>query len=414
MQYVSVLAPPDNKLEGHIWLDGSKSISNRALIIKALCKGELPVTHLSNSDDTQILQHALQHLPPVIDVGAAGTTMRFLCAFLATQPGYWVLTGSERMKQRPIAPLTEALQQLGADISFLGQYGFPPLKIIGKPLAGGKVTMPANVSSQFISALLLIAPTLQNGLQIQLTTDVVSEPYLDMTLQLMHYFGIHYQKTAQTITIPPQAYQPKPLFVEADWSAASYYYAMAAFAGNARLLLSGLQENSLQGDSVLPQIMSTLGVQTHFTDEGILLTKLPVMLPRSFSYDFLHCPDIAQTLAVICAGLQIPAQFSGLQTLQIKETDRTAALQQELAKVNAVFTGQGNTWQLGFASGKPAQTTPLFETWHDHRMAMSFAPLSMKYANGVVIQHPDVVSKSYPLFWQHLQQLGFILNFNNE
>ncbi|OWY24959.1 3-phosphoshikimate 1-carboxyvinyltransferase [Sphingobacteriales bacterium UPWRP_1] len=414
MQYVRVLPPANNLIQGHVVLDGSKSISNRALIIRALCSQNFPLEHLSASDDTQALQAALENLPPVIDVGAAGTTMRFLCAYLAVQKGEFVLTGSERMKQRPIAPLVTALQQLGANISYTENEGFPPVKIIGQPLAGGVVTMPANISSQFISALLLIAPTLKNGMQVQLTTEVVSEPYLDMTLQLMEYFGIKYQKTAQNISILPQPYLPKPLFAEADWSAASYYYAMAAFGGKVQLHLSGLRENSLQADSALPQIMQPLGVNTRYTPAGIELTRIPVKMPDAFSYNFLHCPDIAQTLAVVCAGLHIAAQFDGLQTLQIKETDRTAALQQELAKVNVLFAQHGNAWQLGFASDTLyCSQTPVFETWHDHRMAMSFAPLAMILPGGVVIQNPGVVSKSYPLFWEHLRELGFMLNFYN-
>lgn len=413
MPYCTVLRGNET-ISGRLRLDGSKSISNRALIIQALCTEGIQLNNISTSDDTRVLANALLTKAATLDVGAAGTSMRFLTAYLATQPGEWLLTGSERMKQRPIAPLVSALQQLGANITYTEQIGFPPLRIIGQNLQGGRVQMAANISSQFLSALLLIAPALKQGLQLELTTPLVSEPYLTMTLKLMQYFGIRYQQNSSVISIAPQKYEAKELFVEADWSAASYYYALAAFAKQATIELQGLFANSLQGDSVLQELMQPLGVQTEFTPDGIILHKTSAHLPDSFTYDFLECPDIAQTLAVICAGLQVPAHFEGLSTLQIKETDRTAALQQELAKVNALFTGAGNSWQLNFANlPQNLSLSPLFSTYHDHRMAMAFATLAQILPQGVQIQNPNVVSKSYPLFWQHLSDLGFHILFHD-
>ncbi|HRI27479.1 MAG TPA: 3-phosphoshikimate 1-carboxyvinyltransferase [Chitinophagales bacterium] len=405
---LTLFAPENQVISGRLTLDGSKSISNRALIIQALCANKFAIKGLSAADDTQLLQQALQQRLATINVGAAGTTMRFLTAYLATQPGAWLLTGSERMKERPIADLVEALRQLGATITYTQNQGFPPLFIEGKPLSGGAVSMAANVSSQFLSALLLVAPTFKQGVTLRLLTSVISAPYLNMTLQLMNSFGIAYHITDNTIFMPPQSYKPQPLTIEADWSAASYYYAIAALAKEVNLYLYGLLPNSLQADSVLPQLMLPLGVNTQFLpDGGIHLTKNKVKLPDAFAYDFTNCPDIAQTLAVVCAGLQLPANMTGLDTLHIKETNRTAALQTELAKVNALFTGNNHSRNLAFAAPLPNTGMPKFATYHDHRMAMAFAALSMVFTGGIQIENPQVVSKSYPQFWQHLGQIGF-------
>ncbi len=416
-------------LSGSIRLNGSKSISNRALIIRALCerKGrhsneQLPpdlakagntsypfeINNLSNAKDSQQLAHALHHPISLVDAGAGGTTFRFLTAWLCTQPGHQTLTGSTRMQQRPIAPLVEALQQIGADIQYLGQDGFPPIRIGEFALermaaTGSHISIRADISSQFISALLLIAPTLPGGLTLHLEGPLVSASYIRMTLRLMGHFGVSTTFDNATIRVPPQQYVPKDLIVEADWSAASYYYGLAAFAKTADVTLEGLQANSIQGDSILAEMMPVLGVQTHFGTNHIRLTKpATVQLPQQFNYDFTDCPDLAQTLAVICAGLGVPGRFSGLSTLRIKETDRIAALEAELSKVNVSIS---EATQDGFTiSGKAAIQDPVFDTYDDHRMAMSLAMLGM--LRQVTIRTPEVVEKSYPSFWEDLECIG--------
>lgn len=401
-------------LKGIIKLDGSKSISNRVLLIQALCKEKFTIHNLSTSDDTQALQKALANKSEqnCIDVGAAGTTMRFLTAYFSLQKGTWTLTGSERMKQRPIGVLVKALQTLGATIEYVENTGYPPLQITGQPkLTGDKVAMTATVSSQYISALLLIAPTLANGLTINLEGQLVSRPYLEMTLRIMEYFGIQHTWIDQTIQVLPQTYQAKDFTVEADWSAASYYYAMAAMSDEVDLALEGLQSNSLQGDSVLAQLMDSLGVATTYTDKGVKLTKKKSTLTH-LTYNFISCPDIAQSVAVVCAGLGIPAHFSGLITLSIKETDRTKALQQELAKVGVDFQGDKDVWTISFPTPKVELSTypiPTIKTYHDHRMAMAFAPLAIKLPQGLQILDPMVVTKSYPIFWEDIAKIGFLI-----
>lgn len=405
-------------ITGEITLDGSKSISNRVLVIRALCGKSFPIQHLSSSDDTRAMQAALTNSKSsgeaVIDVGAAGTTMRFLTAYYATHADKTtVLTGSQRMKQRPIEVLVNALRTLGADIAYLESEGCPPLRINGKKLAGGSLSMNAGVSSQYISALLMIAPSLNNGLSITLIGDLVSRPYLEMTLNIMQQFGVSHTWQGNTISITPQTYQAKPYTVEADWSAASYYYAVAAFSQTTHLQLNGLQGRALQGDSVLIELMQQLGVQSTLNKNGVLLTKIAnAPLSKALNFNFLTCPDIAQTLAVVCAGLQVPAQFSGLITLSIKETDRTAALQTELKKIGVDFIGQGDEWTLHLADKQVLkqhiQSTSLqISTYHDHRMAMAFAPVAMVMQQAICIEDPMVVTKSYPKFWQDFATLGF-------
>lgn len=409
MKQICLHAPPDKHLSATISLDGSKSISNRLLIINALTPIGLDVKGLSTSDDTQTLVKFLKNRPSLMNVGAAGTTMRFLTAFLATHEGNFILTGSERMTERPIGILVTALKSLGANIKYLDKDGFPPLQIVGSRLKGGKVQIPANVSSQYLSALLLIAPSLENGLCLNLSTPVVSEPYLTMTLKILEHYGIIVKRPhPQTISIAAQPFQPRPLRIEADWSAASYYYALAALASTADIKLKGLFPNSLQADSVLPTLMKQFGVTTTFTEEGIHIQKTTVDLPDMFRFDFNSCPDIAQTLVVVCAALKIPAEIEGLSTLQHKETDRTAALKKELDKMGIFFKQKDNRWVLSFLKTRSNLTNiPVFDTYHDHRMAMSFAALAMIYENGVMINNPDVVTKSYPKFWSDLKTLDF-------
>ena len=397
----------DRSIAGEIQLDGSKSLSNRILIIRALSGHDFDIHHLSTSKDTVTLNKLLQQKTTVLDAGAAGTTFRFMTAFLALQQGSQTLTGSERMKQRPIGVLVDALRQLGASIDYLEKEGYPPL-MIHSPKLGftNKLNVSANISSQFISGLLMIAPVLPKGLELTLEGTIVSRPYIEMTLNLMHYFGVNHNWEGNTITIEPQKYQSKTITVEADWSAASYYYTMAAFSDELDLNLVGLYENSLQGDAVCAQIMQHFGIHTSFSKTGIHLRKQPLsgVIPP-FEWNFITCPDIAQSLAVVCGGLGIAGQFTGLETLKIKETDRIAALQHELSKVKVNFSESQEKDHFFDVEGKANLSNPVFETYEDHRMAMAFAPLGM--LGPISVEDPGVVVKSYPDYWKDIEKLGF-------
>ena len=400
----------DLNLVGRINLSGSKSISNRVLIIRALCNSHFPIERLANAKDTQLIQGLIAQQGDVYDAGAAGTTFRFMTAFLASKEGTQVLTGTERMKKRPIGVLVDALQHIGADIEYLEQPGYPPLKIKPASRLGipNTIKMPASTSSQYISALLMIAPTLPQGLSIELEGKIVSRPYIEMTLNLMEYFGVNHSWDQNTITVLPQKYQPKTFVVEADWSAASYYYAMAAFATTVDLQLDGLFENSLQGDAVLAEMMTAFGIKSTFNKSGVHLSKEKHILPAVFEWDFLKCPDLAQTLAVICAGTGVTGQFTGLETLRIKETDRIEALQNELAKVDVGFNevpDKNDYFGTHAQVNLPSINIPVFNTYEDHRMAMAFAPLGM--FGTIQVREPMVVEKSYPQYWEDLQSLGF-------
>ena len=393
-------------IKGEIDLAGSKSINNRALIIRALCEDNFPIHRMANAKDTETLQRLLASESDVLDTGPAGTTFRFMTAFLSLQEGTQVLTGSERMKQRPIGVLVEALRTLGANIEYLENDGYPPLKINSpNRLTTNQLSIPTSVSSQYISALLMIAPTLENGLKLTLTGKIVSRPYIQMTLNLMAYFGVNYDWNENVISIKPQKYQAREFTVEADWSAASYYYAIAAFANDSLdLQLNGLFAESVQGDAVVVEIGEQFGIRSVFNETGVHLTKVKNHVQKDFNYNFLECPDIAQTLAVICGGLGVKGEFSGLETLKIKETDRVAALNAELAKANVNFE------ELSFdtckVEGKAKfDSTPQFPTYEDHRMAMAFAPLAMLHE--VTIEEPKVVEKSYPDYWKDLEKLLF-------
>jgi 3-phosphoshikimate 1-carboxyvinyltransferase len=410
------VSKPDKNLQGEIVLDGSKSISNRALIIRALCGENFHIDHLSTSLDTRLLQHILASEETVLDAGAAGTTFRFLTAYLAMQDGSRILTGSERMKQRPVAPLVDALRHLGADIEYLEREGFPPLRINAqkKMNADASLKIAAGTSSQFISALAMIALVLPGGLKMELQGEIVSRPYIEMTLKLMGYFGASHAWEGNTLIIPHQPYQPRELAVEADWSAASYFYVMAAFSQTCDLRLVGLSKESLQGDAVLPVMMESFGIQTVFQGNSIVLRKSGSPVKPFFEWDFLPCPDLAQSLAVVCAGLGVQGLFSGLSTLRIKETDRIAALQNELAKVQvflsrlpARFSKKSEKEFYSVEGLAKVQGAPTFTTYEDHRMAMAFAPLAM--LGEIQIEEPGVVKKSYPAFWQDLEKLGFVI-----
>ncbi|MDO8366296.1 MAG: 3-phosphoshikimate 1-carboxyvinyltransferase [Saprospiraceae bacterium] len=409
------LSKVSRELRGTIALDGSKSISNRALIALALA-GEKPTNWLSNlstSKDTQTLVRLLEQKGSTFDAGDAGTTFRFLTAFLASQPGEQLLTGSERMLNRPVGPLVEALRELGADIQFLGKEGFPPLKIGEMMSRTRRIQVRADVSSQFLSALLLMGPYLPEGLELAPEGPLVSRPYLEMTLGIMRHFGASVDWKGESIIIEPGQYTPRPLVIESDWSAASYWYAMAAFSEDLDLTLQGLQQSSWQGDSVLANMMQRFDIQTVFEGNTLHLKKMGGISRPLFEKDFLECPDLAQTLAVVCAGLGTTGVFSGLETLSIKETDRIGALKTELAKVGvsfaklpARFSKKSPEKILYSLDGKAdLSETPRFATYGDHRMAMAFAAFAM--LGPLKIENPEVVSKSYPQFWEHLKLVGF-------
>lgn len=409
------ISKKDKDIIGEIRLDGSKSISNRVLIIQALCKENFTINALANSNDTQLMQQLLNSKEETRDAGPAGTTFRFLTAFLSLQKGSQILTGTERMKQRPIGVLVDALRELGADIDYLENEGYPPLRIneAKKLNKNQQLIISAETSSQYISALLLIAPTLPDGLELRLDGTVVSRPYIEMTLNLMEYFGVTHAWEGNVIKIEAQKYQAKEFTVEADWSAASYYYAMAVFAEKLDLQLNGLFENSVQGDAVLAKMMTKFGLQTTFNEKGVHLSKSGEPRPF-FEYDFIRCPDLAQTIFVVCGGLGVQGLFSGLATLKIKETDRIEAMKNELGKLQVWLSPLPP--QFSKKSGKTfyqiegkavVENTPIFPTYEDHRQAMAIAPLAMLGA--VEIEEPMVVKKSYPAFWEDIQKLGFLV-----
>lgn len=404
-------------VKGEIALEGSKSITNRVYMIRALSQQPFEIFNASGSDDSKTLLQLLQQKEGVLDAGHAGTTFRFLTAYLAFQPGTQILTGSERMKQRPIGPLVDALRQLGANISYVENEGYPPLEIQAPSGTGNNmVSLPGNVSSQFISALLLVAPTLPHGLEITLTNSLVSEPYLQMTLNIIHYFGITTHWHENVIRVDKQDYQSVDFMVEADWSAASYFYSIAALANEAEITLKGLFSHSWQGDSAIQSIAQSFGVNTKVTDNNTIhLSKSKGSEKVAMlEYDFLHQPDIAQTVFVMCAAHGMPALFTGLQTLKIKETDRIAAMQTELAKTNVFLSKVPQRFhskiptEMYMMEGKcHFDVMPYFETYHDHRMAMALAPLALLHPIGIM--DAAVVSKSFPGFWTALQALDFVI-----
>jgi 3-phosphoshikimate 1-carboxyvinyltransferase len=406
MQYT--IKPTTKSLKGEIALPASKSISNRALIINALAYSPLPVQNLSNSDDTRVMQKVLTSNTNKFDIGHAGTAMRFLTAFLAKIVGKWEITGSERMQQRPIKILVDALNKLGAKIEYINKEGYPPLRIWGSNLKGGKLELDGSVSSQYITALLMIAPTLEGGLELTLNNRITSASYIDLTLNLMARFGISFKWTGNVITIEEQQYKPIPYTVEADWSGASYWYELAVLANETNILLKGLELDSLQGDCVQAKWSESFGIVSTQEENGVRLTKKEVRLPEKYVQDFIENPDIAQTFAVMCVCKGIPFHFTGLETLKIKETDRIAALIDELEKLGAnlyepqpgELAWDGRLDETLFSNPEP------INTYHDHRMAMAFAPAAMATGH-IEINDPRVVTKSYPGFWDDLKKAGF-------
>jgi 3-phosphoshikimate 1-carboxyvinyltransferase len=403
MQYR--ITKPEHGTRGTIILPASKSISNRLLVINALLGNRCRISNLSESDDTAVLLHALQDSGMIKDIGLAGTAMRFLTAYLSITPGTWILTGAPRMKERPVGKLADTLVGLGAKIRYLEQPGYPPLEIKGKRLAGGTCRIDSSVSSQFVSALLMIAPCLEKGLIIELENKIVSAAYIRMTLGLMNRLGIAYEWKANVIRIAHQEYVPGTIQVEADWSAASYWYAVVCFAAGAEVRLAGLHRDSLQGDSVLPRLFDAFGVGTEFTTEGIRLFRSG-SITGSFEFDFQNNPDLVQTVVVVCGLLGIPFRMEGLETLRIKETDRVAALVAEMGKLGIRIHADPSGVAIEWDGKERVTTTPgVINTYNDHRMAMAFAPAAW-HLGEVCIDDPAVVNKSYPDFWKDLSSLG--------
>lgn len=389
-----------------IQLPASKSISNRALIINALARGTTPPCNLSDCDDTLVMIKALAENNETIDIMAAGTAMRFLTAYLSTVQGTHILTGTERMQQRPIQILVNALRELGAQIEYAGKEGFPPLRIHGTELKGNELTLKGNVSSQYISALLMIGPVLKNGLRLHLTGEIISLPYINLTLQLMKEFGAKAAWTSgNSIEVAPQPYTPVSFMVESDWSAASYWYQIAALSEQAEIELMGLFRNSYQGDSRGAEVFSRLGITTEFTHEGVLLKKSN-RLVEQLNEDFVDIPDLAQTFAVTCCLLDIPFRFTGLQSLKIKETDRIFALKTELRKLGYLLQDVQDSILIWDGERCQPEAQPVIQTYEDHRMAMAFAPAALRFPE-MRIAEPQVVTKSYPTYWENLQQAGF-------
>ena len=405
MQYI--LSAPA-ALHADISLPASKSISNRALILHALARGRQPLHHLSDCDDTRVMVEALQGNDGVVDILAAGTAMRFLTAYFCVTPGTRILTGTQRMRQRPIGILVEALRSLGARIDYVEQDGFPPLRVTGAALQGSEVTLAGNVSSQYISALLMVGTVLPGGLRLTLEGNIVSRPYIDLTLRLMRDFGAQAEWVSEDcIRVYPGGYKDVEFTVESDWSAASYWYEMVALAGRgAEVSLHGLFAQSYQGDSRGAELFSRLGVRTAYTAGGVRLSYSGNTVER-LEEDLVDIPDLAQTFVVTCCLLGVPFRFTGLQSLKIKETDRIEALKAELRKLGYIVRSEHDSVLSWEGERCEPCASPVIRTYEDHRMAMAFAPASLRVP-GLCIAEPQVVSKSYPAYWQHLQAAGFL------
>lgn len=409
---IKVLAP--KYIEGTVVLPSSKSISNRVLVINALSgnRGVLP-ENVSDCDDTRVMVEWLNCDGDTVDVGAAGTAMRFSSALLSVMEGERVITGTARMKQRPIGLLVDALRKLGASVEYVENEGFPPLRIKGAPaMKGGRMVLSGGVSSQYVSALLMIAPMMKEGLVLELTGEIVSRPYIDLTVSLMKEFGAEVQwLDNRVLRVEPKGYGARRFFVESDWSAASYWYEMVALSDDAEVVLPGLFENSCQGDRKVADMFEHLGVGTEFVDgEGmdacVRLYKTGRVSGR-MDYDFVDQPDLAQTLVVCCCMMNVPFRFTGLQSLKIKETDRINALRTEMRKLGYVVGEENDSVLYWNGERCEADTEPVIDTYDDHRMAMAFAPCALKLGE-IRINDPHVVSKSYPGYWEDLRSVGFV------
>lgn len=414
MQYI-LHAP--KALDCDINLPASKSISNRALVINALSGNPEVPENISDCDDTDVMVAALNDNPYEINIKAAGTAMRFTTALLSVGNEEHVITGTERMKHRPIEVLVNVLRRLGADIEYVGEDGFPPLRIRGHQLEGGHLEIAGNVSSQYISALLMVGPSLTRGLTLHLTGDIISRPYIELTICTMREFGADVEWTdSSTIHVKPQPYKARPFFIENDWSASSYWYEMVALYGaieGCEVRLAGLMDGSRQGDSAIRYMFSMLGVKTSFAKKETLVPTTVTLkahqcsLPR-FDFDFINQPDLAQTLVVCTCLMNIPFCFTGLQTLRIKETDRIYALKHEMSKLGYVLDDSVEGTLSWDGTRCTPDENPAIDTYEDHRMAMAFAPAAILFP-GLRINNPEVVSKSYPHFWEDLRQAGFTI-----
>ena len=415
-----LLTKTGKNIQGTVNLTGSKSECNRALVIEALSEGKVKVKNVSDAADTVLLEGILKSKvksqnskvltgddleTPEINIGPAGTAMRFLTAYLTLQNEEVILTGSQRMKQRPIGILVDALRQLGAVIGYEENDGFPPIRIKGNlQQATNTISIKGDISSQYITALLLIAPRLPLGLQLNIEGELTSRPYVEMTLAMLEQAGIQHTWTGNTISIAKQDFKETTLPVEPDWSAASYWYSIAALANEAEIFLSGLTQYSLQGDSVITEIMANFGITSQFKDGGVYLKKENKPISRDL-FDLKKCPDLAQTVVVVCAALGHEATFTGLETLKIKETDRVKALQNELAKIGVKLIEDNLMYKLD-CSEKFIPQRLFVNTYEDHRMAMAFAPLALLIPE-IEVEEAKVVEKSYPAFWTDLEKMGF-------
>ena len=393
--------------QAEIPLPSSKSESNRALIINALAGGRNNLFNLSEARDTQTMMRLLASDDATADVIDAGTTMRFLTAYFAITGQHKTMTGTPRMCERPIGILVDALRSLGADIQYLKQEGYPPMELKGFNFSrNNRLQIRGDVSSQYISALLMIAPILPEGLILEITGELGSKPYIEMTLKQMEAFGVTIQRDWEnmTITVAHQKYEPIQYTIESDWSGASYWFSAIAISehNDSQLELLGLKENSLQGDSVIVQIMNNFGVKSEYTGRGFKLTKIPSKL--TFEWDFTDCPDLAQTICVTAAAKGMPLVLTGIQSLKVKETDRIFALQEELAKMGTQLNEVEANHKYILLPCKPFRIPRIINTYDDHRMAMAFAPLSCLI--DILIENPDVVNKSYPSFWKHFEKIN--------
>jgi 3-phosphoshikimate 1-carboxyvinyltransferase len=402
MTNLKIFSVPDI-LKGSIQLPSSKSISNRVLIIRYLSGWKGLIHNLSDATDTLLLNEILSSGRRDINTDNAGTVMRFLTAVLSVKEGNYLLTGSERMNERPIGPLVDALKSIGAEIDYTEKYGYPPIKITGKKLSGGKINIKANVSSQFISALLMIAPFLEKGLTINLTTKPVSTDYIRMTIDLMKYFGVEVAIEADTYSVKPQHYIPKEITIESDWSSAAYIYALASLKPGSQIKLNGLTKNSIQGDQIISVIMEQFGVKTSYDSSGVTIKSTNIQ-PKHFEFDFTNYPDLVPVMTALCSVKKIPFHFTGVGHLRYKESDRLAALQKELDKTGAIIRISENEIKSVEYKQIPDKTVVL-DSYNDHRLALSFALCSCA-DNNVQISGIEVVDKSYPEFLKDLGQLG--------
>lgn len=408
MSHLHVKAPANRFIQAEISLPSSKSICNRALIVQAMQPG-IKLHQISTADDSVIMQRALKQNEGRIYLGNAGTCMRFLTAYYACKPGADViLEGEERMHQRPVSVLVNALENLGADISYLGEEGFPPLHIRGRKLEGGKISVNAGVSSQYLTALMMVAPGFEKGLEISIEGAISSLPYIDMTCKLMDHFGVRVARNDTHIFIAAQSYQPKELSIEPDWSAASYWYEIAALSESCQILLKGMPATSWQGDAVIARWMKSFGVESTITEKGMLLTKASAEKAIT-ELDLKAYPDLSLTMAALAASLNQKLTLKNIESLRIKETDRVQALVNELSRLGfRAFSDESSLYIEPLNEVEPTAQRPV-QTYGDHRMAMAFAPLALRMPEGIRIANPEVVVKSYPHFWDDLRKAGFLL-----